>query len=138
MPITIYKKKIINCFSQKGTKKKAEKIINTTLNEIKQKAKKNPQYLLAVAFKKITPLAQLKKKSKSGKILSVPFEIEEKNRYNKPLHWLKKEISDKKKTLTTELMSLPLKKGITKKKEEKTTKELIKNINFAKMRWKKR
>jgi len=35
-------------------------------------------------------------------------------------------------------MNIPLKKGISKKKEETTTKELLKSINFAKMRWKKR
>jgi ribosomal protein S7 len=138
MSITLYKKKMISCFSKKGIKKKAEKIIGTTLNELKQEAKKNPQYLLTVAIKKIAPLVQLKKKSKSGKILLVPFELEEKHRYNKPLHWLKNGIIDKKKTLATELMNIPLKKGISKKKEETTTKELIKSINFAKMRWKKR
>lgn len=89
---------MINCFSKKGIKKKAEKIISTTLNEIKQVTRKNPQYLLTVAIKKIAPLVQLKKKSKSGKILLVPFELEEKHRYNKPLHWLKNGITGKKKT----------------------------------------
>ena len=58
---------MISCFSKKGIKKKAEKIIGTTLNELKQEAKKNPQYLLTVAIKKIAPLIHLKKKVKVEK-----------------------------------------------------------------------
>ena len=68
----------------------------------------------------------------------VPFELKEKHRHNKPLHWLKNEIKDKKKTLTSELINIPLKKGLIKKKEETITKEMIKSINFARMRWKKK
>jgi small subunit ribosomal protein S7 len=138
MSTVTYKKKMTNCFAKQGAKKKAEKVLNITLTEIKQKTKKNPQYVLTNAIKKITPLVQLKKKSKSGKILLVPFELKEKHRHNKPLHWLKNEIKDKKKTLTSELINIPLKKGLIKKKEETITKEMIKSINFERMRWKKK
>ena len=132
--------KFINFLMYDGKKTKAEKIIYTALDKIKEKTKEDPIKVFNDAVNNIRPNLEVSSRRVGGATYQVPVEVKTKRSQTLALRWLldatrkrkNKSMSDK---LINELMDAYQKKGSAIKKREDTHKMAESNKAFAHFRW---
>ena len=132
--------KFINFLMYDGKKTKAEKIIYTALDKIKEKTKEDPIKVFNDAVNNIRPNLEVRSRRVGGATYQVPVEVKTKRSQTLALRWLldatrkrkNKSMSDK---LINELMDAYQKKGSAIKKREATHKMAESNKAFAHFRW---
>ena len=132
--------KFINFLMYDGKKTKAEKIIYTALDKIKEKTKEDPIKVFNDAVNNIRPTLEVRSRRVGGATYQVPVEVKTKRSQTLALRWLlsatrkrkNKSMSDK---LINELMDAYQKKGSAIKKREDTHKMAESNKAFAHFRW---
>jgi len=132
--------KFINFLMYDGKKTKAEKIIYTALDKIKEKTKEDPIKVFNDAVNNIRPNLEVRSRRVGGATYQVPVEVKTKRSQTLALRWLldatrkrkNKTMSDK---LINELMDAYQKKGSAIKKREDTHKMAESNKAFAHFRW---
>ena len=132
--------KFINFLMYDGKKTKAEKIIYTALDKIKEKTKEDPIKVFNDAVNNIRPNLEVRSRRVGGATYQVPVEVKAKRSQALALRWLidasrkrkDKNMSDK---LINELMDAYQKKGSAIKKREDTHKMAESNKAFAHFRW---
>ena len=132
--------KFINFLMYDGKKTKAEKIIYTALDKIKEKTKEDPIKVFNDAVNNIRPNLEVRSRRVGGATYQVPVEVKTKRSKTLALRWLldasrkrkNKSMSDK---LINELMDAYQKKGSAIKKREDTHKMAESNKAFAHFRW---
>ena len=132
--------KFINFLMYDGKKTKAEKIIYTALDKIKEKTKEDPIKVFNDAVNNIRPNLEVRSRRVGGATYQVPVEVKTKRSQTLALRWLldatrkrkNKSMSDK---LINELMDAYQKKGSAIKKREDTHKMAESNKAFAHFRW---
>ena len=132
--------KFINFIMYDGKKSAAEKIIYDTLDQIKNKTKKDPIKIFNDAINNIRPDLEVRSRRVGGATYQVPVEVKTKRSQTLALRWLleatrkrkNKTMSDK---LFNELMDASQKKGAAIKKREDTHRMAESNKAFAHYRW---
>ena len=132
--------KFINIIMHDGQKTKAEKIIYTALDQIKNKVKEDPIKVFNDAINNIRPNLEVRSRRVGGATYQVPVEVKTKRSETLALRWLleatrkrkNKTMSDK---LLNELMDASQKKGAAIKKREDTHRMAESNKAFAHYRW---
>ena len=132
--------KFINFLMYDGKKTKAEKIIYTALDKIKEKTKEDPIKVFNDAVNNIRPNLEVRSRRVGGATYQVPVEVKTKRSQTLALRWVldatrkrkNKSMSDK---LINELMDAYQKKGSAIKKREDTHKMAESNKAFAHFRW---
>ena len=132
--------KFINFLMYDGKKTKAEKIIYTALDKIKEKTKEDPIKVFNDAVNNIRPNLEVRSRRVGGATYQVPVEVKTKRSQTLALRWLldatrkrkNKSMSDK---LINELMDAYQKKGSAIKKREDTHRMAESNKAFAHFRW---
>ena len=132
--------KFINFIMYDGNKVAAEKIIYTTLKQIKDKTKEDPIKIFNDAINNIRPNLEVRSRRVGGATYQVPVEVKIKRSQTLALRWLleatrkrkNKTMSDK---LFNELMDASQRKGAAMKKREDTHRMAESNKAFAHYRW---
>ena len=132
--------KFINFIMYDGRKTKAEKIIYSALDQIKNKTKEDPIKVFNNAINNIRPNLEVRSRRVGGATYQVPVEVKTKRSQTLALRWLL-EASRKRKNKTmsdrllNELMDASQNKGSAIKKREDTHKMAESNKAFAHYRW---
>ena len=132
--------KFINFIMYDGKKSVAEKIIYTTLDQIKNKTKEDPIKIFNDAINNIRPNLEVRSRRVGGATYQVPVEVKTQRSQTLALRWLleatrkrkNKSMADK---LFNELMDASQKKGAAIKKREDTHRMAESNKAFAHYRW---
>ena len=132
--------KFINFLMYDGKKTKAEKIIYSALDRIKEKTKEDPIKVFNDAVNNIRPNLEVRSRRVGGATYQIPVEVKTKRSQTLALRWLldatrkrkNKSMSDK---LINELMDAYQKKGSAIKKREDTHRMAESNKAFAHFRW---
>ena len=80
--------KFINCLMKQGKKKLARKIFYTALEAVEKKTEKPGIDIFRLAYEKVTPTVESKRKRASGTIRQVPVEVRPKRKIILPIRWL--------------------------------------------------
>ena len=132
--------KFINNLMERGKKSTAEKIIYSALDEISNKAKRDPLEIFEEALDKVGPQVEVKSRRVGGATYQVPVEVKSKRSQALALRWLidasrkrkDKKMSDK---IFNEIYDAYQNKGSAIKKKEDTHKMAESNKAFAHFRW---
>ena len=132
--------KLINTVMIDGNKNKAEKIVYTALDKIKDKTKIDPMETFTKAISNLRPSVEVRSRRVGGATYQVPVEVKPKRSQALALRWLilaskkrkNKTIAEK---LFYELMDASQLKGSAIKKREDTHKMAESNKAFAHFRW---
>ena len=132
--------KFIKFIMYDGEKSKAEKIIYTTLEQIKKKTKEDPIKIFNDAISNVRPNLEVRSRRVGGATYQVPVEVKTKRSQALALKWIL-DASKKRKNRTMsdklfyELMDASQKKGAAIKKREDTHRMAESNKAFAHYRW---
>ena len=132
--------KFINIIMYDGQKNKAERIIYTALDQIKNKTKDDPIKVFNEAIKNIRPNLEVRSRRVGGATYQVPVEVKLKRSQTLALRWLldatrKRKNKTMSEKLLNELMDASQNKGAAIKKREDTHKMAEANKAFAHFRW---
>ena len=132
--------KFINIIMYDGQKNKAERIIYTALEQIKNKTKDDPIKVFNEAIKNIRPNLEVRSRRVGGATYQVPVEVKLKRSQTLALRWLldatrKRKNKTMSEKLLNELMDASQNKGAAIKKREDTHKMAESNKAFAHFRW---
>ena len=132
--------KFINIIMYDGQKNKAEKIIYTALDQIRNKTKDDPLKVFNDAIKNIRPNLEVRSRRVGGATYQVPVEVKVKRSQTLALRWLlaatrKRKNKTMSEKLLNELMDASQNKGAAIKKREDTHKMAESNKAFAHYRW---
>ena len=132
--------KFVNNLMERGKKSTAEKIIYSALDEISNKAKRDPLEIFEEALDQVGPHVEVKSRRVGGATYQVPVEVKSKRAQALAIRWLidsarkrkDKHMSDK---IFNELYDAYEKKGAAVKKREDVHKMAESNKAFAHFRW---
>ena len=132
--------KFVNNLMERGKKSTAEKIIYSALDEISNKAKRDPLEIFEEALDQVGPHVEVKSRRVGGATYQVPVEVKSKRSQALALRWLvdasrkrkNKNMSDK---IFNEIYDAYQNKGSAIKKKEDTHKMAESNKGFAHFRW---
>jgi len=132
--------KFINIIMYDGQKNKAERIIYTALEQIRNKTKDDPIKVFNEAIKNIRPNLEVRSRRVGGATYQVPVEVKLKRSQTLALRWLldatrKRKNKTMSEKLLNELMDASQNKGAAIKKREDTHKMAESNKAFAHFRW---
>ena len=132
--------KFINSIMYDGKRSKAEKILYSALERIKEKNKEDPIKIFNNAITNVKPNLEVRSRRVGGATYQVPVEVKAKRGQALALRWLmdatrkrkNKTMADK---LYAEIMDASQNKGSAIKKREDTHKMAESNKAFAHFRW---
>ena len=132
--------KFVNNLMERGKKSTAEKIIYSALDEISNKAKRDPLEIFEEALDQVGPHVEVKSRRVGGATYQVPMEVRQERGTAMALRWLVtfsrarngKSMSQK---LAGELMDAANETGSAVKKREDTHKMAEANKAFAHYRY---
>ncbi len=132
--------KLINTVMIDGNKNKAEKIVYTALDKIKDKTKIDPMETFTKAISNLRPSVEVRSRRVGGATYQVPVEVKPKRSQALALRWLilaskKRKNKTMAEKLFYELMDASQLKGSAIKKREDTHKMAESNKAFAHFRW---
>ena len=132
--------KFINIIMYDGQKNKAERIIYTALDQIKNKTKDDPIKVFNEAIKNIRPNLEVRSRRVGGATYQVPVEVKLKRSQTLALRWLldatrKRKNKTMSEKLYYEILDASQNKGSAIKKREDTHKMAESNKAFAHFRW---
>ncbi len=143
-PDPVYGSVLVNKFVNKlmyaGKKSKAEDIVYSAMDVMKEKLKKNPLEILEKAVKNVQPLMEVKPRRVGGSTYQVPIEVGSERGQTLAIQWIRtysrarggKSMVEK---LSGELMDAYNNTGLSIKKREDTHKMAEANKAFAHFRW---
>ena len=132
--------KIINNLMERGKKSTAEKIIYSALEEISNKAKRDPLEIFEEALDNVGPQVEVKSRRVGGATYQVPLEVKTSRKMALAMRWLvtsaknrsEKNMSSK---LANELLEASEGKGEAVKKRQDTHKMAEANKAFSHFRF---
>ena len=132
--------KFVNNLMERGKKSTAEKIIYSALDEISNKAKRDPLEIFEEALDQVGPHVEVKSRRVGGATYQVPVEVKSKRSQALAIRWLidasrkrkDKKMSDK---IFNEIYDAYQNRGSAIKKKEDTHKMAESNKAFAHFRW---
>ena len=132
--------KFVNNLMERGKKSTAEKIIYSALDEISNKAKRDPLEIFEEALDQVGPHVEVKSRRVGGATYQVPVEVKSKRSQALALRWLidasrkrkDKKMSDK---IFNEIYDAYQNRGSAIKKKDDTHKMAESNKAFAHYRW---
>ena len=132
--------KFINSIMYDGKRSKAEKILYSALERIKEKNKEDPIKIFNNAITNVKPNLEVRSRRVGGATYQVPVEVKAKRGQALALRWLmdatrkrkNKTMADK---LYSEILDASQNKGSAIKKREDTHKMAESNKAFAHFRW---
>ena len=132
--------KFMNVIMESGKKAVAERIIYGALEQVEQKAGKDPLEIFMVAVNNIKPMVEVKSRRVGGATYQVPVEVRPERRTALAMRWLisfsrdrnEKSMAEK---LAAEVISASKGEGNAVKKKEDTHKMAEANKAFAHYRW---
>lgn len=133
--------KFTNYLMKKGEKAVARKIMYSTLEEIKKKAKtENPLEIFEKAIKNTSPLLEVRSRRIGGANYQVPREVRPERRLALSCRWILEAARAKKGTtmvyrLTDEIIAASKNEGAAVKKRENVHKMAEANRAFAHFAW---
>jgi len=132
--------KLINTVMIDGNKNKAEKIVYTALDKIKDKTKIDPMETFTKAISNVRPSVEVRSRRVGGATYQVPVEVKNKRSQALALRWIilaskKRKNKTMAEKLFYELMDASQLKGSAIKKREDTHKMAESNKAFAHFRW---
>ena len=132
--------KFINSIMYDGKKTKAEKIIYSTLDRIKEKTKEDPIKIFNDAINNVRPNLEVRSRRVGGATYQVPVEVKTKRSQTLALRWIlgasrKRKNKTMSEKLFFEIMDASQRKGSAIKKREDTHKMAESNKAFAHYRW---
>ena len=132
--------KFVNNLMERGKKSTAEKIIYSALDEISNKAKRDPLEIFEEALDQVGPHVEVKSRRVGGATYQVPVEVRPQRREALAIRWLIKASRDRnektmKDRLASELIDAVNTRGSAVKKKEDTHKMAEANKAFSHYRW---
>ena len=132
--------KFINNLMERGKKSTAEKIIYSALDEISNRAKRDPLEIFEEALDQVGPQVEVKSRRVGGATYQVPVEVKSNRSQALALRWIldasrKRKNKTMAEKLSFELLDAYQKKGSAIKKKEDTHKMAESNKAFAHFRW---
>ena len=132
--------KFINSIMYDGKRSKAEKILYSALERIREKNKQDPIKVFDTAINNVRPNLEVRSRRVGGATYQVPVEVKSKRAQALAIRWLvdsarkrkDKHMSDK---IFNELYDAYEKKGAAVKKREDVHKMAESNKAFAHFRW---
>ena len=144
LPDPIYKSKVItkliNSMMIDGKKGKAEKILYTAFDMIKEKTKKEPMEVFNQALENIKPALEVKSRRVGGSNYQVPIEVSSERSQTLGLRWLINYARlrgghSMAENLANEIIDAANNTGAAVKKREDTHKMAEANKAFAHFKW---
>ena len=132
--------KFINSIMYDGKRAKAEKILYSALERIKEKNKEDPIKIFNNAITNVKPNLEVRSRRVGGATYQVPVEVKAKRGQALALRWLmdatrKRKNKTMSEKLYYELLDASQNKGSAIKKREDTHKMAESNKAFAHFRW---
>ena len=132
--------KFINSIMYDGKRSKAEKILYSALERIKEKNKEDPIKIFNNAISNVKPNLEVRSRRVGGATYQVPVEVKAKRGQALALRWLmdatrKRKNKTMSEKLYYELLDASQNKGSAIKKREDTHKMAESNKAFAHFRW---
>ena len=132
--------KFMNTMMLKGKKSVVRKIVYTALDNLQDKAKKDPVEIFDKAIKNVMPLVEVKSRRVGGATYQVPVEVTEPRGKALAMRWIvmfARKRSDKTMALrlTGELFDAYNQTGSAYKKKDDTHKMAEANKAFTHFRW---
>ena len=132
--------KFINKMMYQGKKFKAEKIVYSAMDVMKEKLKKDPLEIFEKALKNAAPLMELKPRRVGGSTYQVPIEVSSERGRALAIQWIRQYSRSRPgksmiAKLSDELMDAYNNTGASIKKKEDTHKMAEANRAFSHFRW---
>jgi len=132
--------RFINKVMRDGKKSKAEKIVYTALDIIREQTKRDPMEVFEEALKNTTPLLEVRPRRIGGATYQVPVEVPPDRGMTLAMRWLIATARSRKgrpmaEKLAQEIMEAARGEGATVKKRTDTHKMAEANRAFAHYRW---
>ncbi|KYD30362.1 hypothetical protein B4113_0165 [Geobacillus sp. B4113_201601] len=144
MPDPIYNSKLVTRLINKimvdGKKSKAQKILYTSFDMIRERTGKDPMEVFEQALKNVMPVLEVRARRVGGANYQVPVEVRPDRRISLGLRWLVQyaRLRNEKtmeERLANEIMDAANNTGAAVKKREDTHKMAEANKAFAHYRW---
>jgi small subunit ribosomal protein S7 len=132
--------KFINSVMKKGKKSVAERIVYSTMEQVKQKAKEDPLKMFEKAVDNVRPSLETKSRRVGGATYQVPIEVSVNRATSLAVRWILRFAADRPgksmiEKLSAEIMDAANNRGGAIKKREDTHKMADANRAFAHYKW---
>ena len=132
--------KFINSIMYDGKRSRAEKILYTALDKLKEKSKEDPVKIFNSAINNVKPNLEVRSRRVGGATYQVPVEVKSSRSQALALRWImdatrKRKNKTMAEKLYFELLDASQNKGSAIKKREDTHKMAESNKAFAHFRW---
>lgn len=130
----------VNTILKKGKKSLAQKIVYTTMERVKQKAKEDPLKMFEKAVENVRPVLETKSRRVGGATYQVPIEVSLNRSTSLAVRWLIIYARDRagksmEEKLSAEIIDAVNNRGGAVKKKEDIHKMAESNRAFAHYRW---
>ena len=132
--------KFINAVMKKGKKSVAERIVYSSMEQVKQKAKEDPLKMFEKAVNNVKPTLETKSRRVGGATYQVPIEVPTNRATSLAVRWILRYAADRSgksmiDKLSAEIMDAANNRGGAIKKREDTHKMAEANRAFAHYKW---
>ena len=132
--------KFINSVMKKGKKSVAERIVYSTMEQVKQKAKEDPLKMFEKAVDNVRPSLETKSRRVGGATYQVPIEVSINRATSLAVRWILRFAAERPgksmiEKLSAEIMDAAYNRGGAIKKREDTHKMADANRAFAHYKW---
>jgi small subunit ribosomal protein S7 len=132
--------KFINAVMKKGKKNLAERIVYSSMEQVKQKAKEDPLKMFEKAVENVRPSLETKSRRVGGATYQVPIEVPVNRATSLAVRWILRYATERPgksmiDKLSTEILDAANNRGGAIKKREDTHKMADANRAFAHYKW---
>lgn len=132
--------KFINCLMLDGKKSIAEKIVYGALEDVEEKAHRNPVEIFHEALDNVRPDLEVKSRRVGGATYQVPMEVRPQRAQTLAIRWLIEQTRGRaehtmKERLSAEILDAANNRGGSVKKREDTHRMAEANRAFSHYRW---
>ena len=132
--------KFINAVMKKGKKSLAERIVYSSMEQVKQKAKEDPLKMFEKAVEHVKPTLETKSRRVGGATYQVPIEVPTNRATSLAVRWILRYAADRPgksmiDKLSAEILDAANNRGGAIKKREDTHKMAEANRAFAHYKW---
>ena len=132
--------KFINAVMKKGKKSLAERIVYSSMEQVKQKAKEDPLKMFEKAVENVRPSLETKSRRVGGATYQVPIEVPVNRATSLAVRWILRYATERPgksmiDKLSTEILDAANNRGGAIKKREDTHKMADANRAFAHYKW---
>jgi small subunit ribosomal protein S7 len=132
--------KFVNAVMKKGKKSVAERIVYSSMEQVKQKAKEDPLKMFEKAVDNVRPTLETKSRRVGGATYQVPIEVPSNRATSLAVRWILRYAADRPgksmiDKLSAEILDAANNRGGAIKKREDTHKMADANRAFAHYKW---